>query len=156
MTAVRVTVAKSVVRVTQADGTQVRVVNTRGASIRVSSLGLQGVPGPRLVELVYQVAGLVPPTRTIVGYVASADITFIPADAVARAGTANSVDTAITITDLTGTVLGSAAFLAGATTGTVTISATTLHKNQGLKFIHPNTIDNLADLIITLPANRGG
>jgi hypothetical protein len=155
MSAVRVTVNQSVVRVTQSDGTIIRVANASGTSVRVSNIGVQGPPGPRLVEIVYQISGIVPPSRTLTGYLASSDITFIPADAVAIAGTANSVDVSIDIKTLTNTALGSIAFLAGQTTGTVTISGTTLHKNEGLKFVHPASFDTMADLIVTLPANRG-
>jgi hypothetical protein len=155
MTAIRVVTSNTVVRVTQTDGTQVRVANNRPTAIRISELGLQGPPGPRLVEVVYQVSGSVPANRTILGYLASAPITFIPADAVAVAGTANSVDTSLTIYDLDNNIIGTVAFSAGNTTGTVTLSPATLIKSKGLKFLHPASITTLADLVVTLPANRG-
>jgi hypothetical protein len=155
MTVIRVLSRNTVVRVTQEDGTQVRVSNTSPTAIRVSSLGLQGPAGPRLVDVVYQVSGSVPASRTIIGYLASAPITFIPADAVAIAGTPNSTDVTIAFVDLDDNPVGSATFLAGETGGTVTLSAVTLTKGEGLKAVHPGNVDFLSDLVVTLPANRG-
>lgn len=143
---IRVNYDQSVIRVVQVDGSP---------TIRVSNLGVQGPTGSRLVEVVYAIAGLVPSSRTLIGYIASANITFIPADAVAIAGTSNTNDTTITITELDNTPVGTIFFGAGLTTGVVTISAVTLAKNDGLKFVHPGSVNTLADMVVTLPANRG-
>jgi hypothetical protein len=155
MTTIRVTTQRSVVRVTQDDGTQVRVTNNAPTAIRISDLGLQGPPGPRLVEIVYQVSGSVPSDRTITGYIASAPITFISDDAVAICGIANSTDATFIIIDLDDNNIGTVDFMANQTTGTVTIDEITLLKNDGLKMLHPSNIDFMTDLVVTLPANRG-
>ena len=146
----------STVVVTQVDGPNIVVTTpTNSPTVKVASIGVQGPPGTRLVELVMNIAGLVPPSRVYVGYVATAPITLIPADALAIAGTANLTSTTITITTLTGTVVGTVVFVGGATTGVVTISGVTLTKGQGLTYSTDSQSAALADIIITIPANRG-
>ena len=131
------------------------VVTTQSANVNVSNVGIQGPPGSRLVELVLAITGRVPLNKTYRGYIATAPITLIPADALAVAGTANSVDTTITVTTLTGSVAGVILFPANSLTGTVTLSTTTLTKGQGLIYSTDAAVGTLADILVSIPANRG-
>lgn len=154
MTSIRVTQQRPTIKVTPGDTPRVAVHVGAASRVRVANLGLQGPPGTRLVEVVYSVIGTVPANRTTLGYVATAPIDFIPANALARCGTANPVNTSFTLLDLDDVVLGTVDFLANQTVGTVSLNPTSLVAGEGLKIVHPASVSGMSDLVIILPANR--
>jgi hypothetical protein len=146
MTIIRIVQQDTVVHVVQPDNEQ--------TVVKISGVGVQGAAGPRLVEVVHTISGLVPASREVLGYLASSGIEFLPDDAVAVAGTANPSDFTITISTLADVVVGTVAFLSGETVGTVTLDPLTLAQGEGLKFYYGATATAIADVVVTLPANR--
>lgn len=154
MTIIRVTTTTSVVRVTDLDtGDVVRVTGANTPVVRVADIGIQGPPGSRLVELCLAVDGTVPPGRIIHGYLASSPVDLIPTSTAAHAGTANLADTTITVRK-NNTVIGTVTFAAGQQVGVVTISAASLAPGDLLKYYFDNAINSLADVVISILANR--
>jgi hypothetical protein len=155
MTNIRVTVAKSVVRVTSADGSQVRVTNSQGSSVRVSSLGLQGIPGTRIVEMGLSINGTIPLNTLLRRYIATGAISFDPDNAVALLGTSTVADMVLPIKDDQGNVVGNISFLAGQTSGTVTMTQTDYVRGDVLDFFGPVSANPATNILaVTLPATR--
>lgn len=149
MTAIAKIVVRPITRVVKVTG----VGATK--TVRVSNMGARGPVASRAVEVTAGVDGPLELNRRFFRYAPTTQVTFRPADAVASLLTASVSASTWPLKDGAGASVGSVAFAAGQTVGTVTLTKTVWVKGEILEGYTPSSVNPSTNtMTLTLPGDR--